>query len=242
MAVHYRTQGFVLKAIDRGEANQLLTIYTKEYGKLNILGKAIRKIKSKLRGGIELFSLSEIEFIQGKTNKTLTDAVLIEKFPNIKKDLAKLEIAHKVAEVMDKLIKGQEKDLGVWQLLNEVFEKLNKQKPEIIYYYFFWNIVSILGYQPEIYKCSICQKKLFPGLFYFSLEKGGVACRNCVRQPEQSQIVNQDFIKILRIFISRDWKILSRLKINSNSLKLLKNVSGVYLNEILEKNWYNIKT
>jgi len=91
MAVHYRTRGFVIKKTGRGEADQLFTIYTQDFGKLEVLGKAVRKIKSKLRGGIGLFYLSEIEFIQGKKTKTLTGAILIEKFPNIRKSLKKLE-------------------------------------------------------------------------------------------------------------------------------------------------------
>lgn len=46
MFVHYRTQGLFIKEEDRGEANQLFTIFTKDFGKLEILGKAIRKISS----------------------------------------------------------------------------------------------------------------------------------------------------------------------------------------------------
>ena len=76
MFLNYRTKGFIFKKEDRGEADQLFTIYTKDFGKLEILGKAIRKISSKLRSGAETFYLSEIEFIQGKTYKTLTDAIL----------------------------------------------------------------------------------------------------------------------------------------------------------------------
>ena len=78
MAIHYRTQGFILKKTDRGEADQILTIYTKDFGKLEILGKAIRKIKSKLRSGADLFYFSEIEFIQGKAYKTLTDILKLK--------------------------------------------------------------------------------------------------------------------------------------------------------------------
>jgi len=89
MAIHYRTQGFVLRKTDLREADQAFTIYTKDFGKLKILARAIRKIKSKLRSGIELFYLSEIEFIQGKNYKTLTDATVIEKFKNVKQDLEK---------------------------------------------------------------------------------------------------------------------------------------------------------
>ena len=110
MAIHYRTRGFILKKTDLREADQVFDIYTKDFGRLKILGKAVRKIKSKLRTGAELFYLSEIEFIQGRTYKTLADAVSIERYENIRKDLEKLEIFYQIAEVTDNLIKGQEKD------------------------------------------------------------------------------------------------------------------------------------
>jgi len=241
MAVHYRSQGFVIKKIDRGEANQLFAIYTKEFGKLEILGKAIRKIKSKLRSGIELFYLSEIEFIQGKTSKTLTDAILIESFTGIRKNLKKLAIAHKISENLDDLVKGQEPDKAIWQLLVETFENLDKPKiknlkPEIIYYYFLWNLFSILGYQPELYCCARCQKKLVPSIFYFSLDLGGTVCRQCVEEPKASQAVSQDLIKVLRLLTNKDWPVLSRLRIEDNVRKLLKKTSDNYLDEILGKN------
>jgi len=236
MAVRYRTHGFIIKKTDRGETNQLFTIYTKEFGKLEILGKAIRKIKSKLRGGAELFYLSDIEFIQGKTNKTLTDTILIESFVNIRKDLEKLALAHKISETLDDLIKGQEPDKEIWQLLSETFEKLNKEKIGIIYYYFLWNFFSILGYQPELYRCSRCQEKLVPSIFYFGLDLGGVVCHRCVEEPKKSQAVSQDVIKVLRLLLKRDWRVLSRLKIEANSQKLLKKISENYLSEILDKN------
>lgn len=203
MAIHYRTQGFFIKKADRGEADQLLTVYTKDFGKLEILGKAIRKIRSKLRAGAELFYLSEIEFIQGKAHKTLTDAILIENFPNIRKDLKKLAVAYKISETLDNLIKGQEPDKEIWDLLNETFEKLNKSwKLEILYYYFLWNLFSILGYQPEIHNCSLHGKKI-----------------NC------------DIIKILKVIFKKDWQILSRLKLEPLHLKLLKDVSQWWYNK-----------
>ena len=89
MFFKYRTQGFILKKEDRGETDQLFTIFTRDFGKLEVLGKAIRKISSKLRSGMEIFYLSEIEFIQGKTYKTLTDIFLIKKFQNLRKNWRK---------------------------------------------------------------------------------------------------------------------------------------------------------
>ena len=143
MAIHYRTEGFVLKKENLRESDQLLTIFSKDFGKLKILGRAIRKIKSKLRAGVQLFILSEIEFIQGKTYKTLTDAILLRNFPETKKDLRKLRIVYKMSEDLDSLIGGEETDENIWNLLNETFNRLNSLQLttyslELLYYYWLW--------------------------------------------------------------------------------------------------------
>ena len=265
MAVRYRTSGIIIKKEDRREADQIFTIYTRDFGKLKILGKAIRKIKSKLRAGAELFYLSEIEFIQGKTYKTLTDAILIEKFKNLRKDLKRPAIAYKILEVLDKLVEREEPDKKNWQLLNEVFDTLNQKleikNQKLIYYYFLWNLLSILGYQPELYNCSLCQKKLIPEKIYFHSREGGVICPSCFekikeksftpleitetwRQHKENksltgftklnycQEINSDIVKILRIILKKDWSFFSRLKIEILHQKILADISEDFLSAI----------
>lgn len=239
MAIHYRTQGFILKKADRGEANQLLTVYTKDYGRLEILGKAIRKIKSKLKSGADLFYLSDIEFIQGKTHKTLTDAILIEKFPQIRKELGKLTIANKITTSLDNLAGNEEKDEKIWNLLLKAFRILNNYRISIkslqlIYHYFFWKLLVILGYKPELYSCPICQKKLIPGLLFFNSQEGGVICNNCFQKSKKGEKISPETIKILRFIIAKDWPAISRLKILDVDLKSLKGIADFYLSSIVK--------
>ena len=240
MFVHYRTRGLIFKKENRGEANQLFTIYSKDFGKLEVLGRGIRKISSKLRSGAEVFYWSEIEFIQGKTYKTLTDALLIEKFENLKKDLKRLSVAYKILEVLDNLISGQEPDEKIWDLLITVFKKLNKKelKPknlEIIYHYFFWNLISILGYKPELYDCPVCQKKLTPQNLYFNEKEGGVTCQNCFQKIKSGKVIKPEIVKILRVIIEKKWEMIFKLKIEDKYLKTLDVISRDYLNLISDK-------
>jgi len=243
MFVHHRTSGFILKKVDRRETDQLLTIYTKDFGKLEILAKAIRKISSKLKSGAEIFYLSEIEFIQGKTRKTLTDAILIEKFENLKKDLKRIKIAYKISEFLDNLISGQEPDQKIWRLLLETFNKLNteckiKEIRYKIYYYFAWNLLLILGYRPELYNCVLCQKKLVPGKLFFSAKEGGVICQKCFKELELGKSPHQiwcggkeittETIKILRIILKKNWTLFSKLKIEKPNLKSLNTIINEY--------------
>ncbi|MDO8486645.1 MAG: DNA repair protein RecO [Candidatus Staskawiczbacteria bacterium] len=238
MAVYYRTQGFVFKKQDRLEADRVFSVFTSEFGRLEVFGKAIRKITSKLRGGIEIFSLSEIEFIQGKNRKTLTDTIIIEKFGNIIQNPGVLEISYKISEVLDNFIRGEEKDSDIFILLNEIFNKMNNIKLQtsgiqLIYYYFLWNFLSILGYYPEIQKCIICRLKLDPKNLFFSNKEGGVVCKNCFNSNMDLKEINSDTIKILRLILKKDWKVLSKLKMDISSQNLLEKVSDDYYNYLL---------
>jgi len=234
MFIHYRTQGLFLKKEDRGEADQIFVVYTKDFGKLEILGKAIRKIASKLRSGADIFYFSEIEFIQGKTQKTLTDAILINKFGDIRKNLIKLRITNKISEVFNDLVKNQEPDERIWNLLLETFDRLNTSyKLQAIsykiYYYFFWNFLRYLGYQPELYNCSICEKKLSPDKIYFYSKSGGTICKNCVKDNKNKiKEISIDAIKILRMILERDWSFFNKVKIDQRLQKEISMISEHY--------------
>ncbi len=229
MTVHYKTQGFIFKKEDRVEADRIFSFFTKDFGRLEIFGKSIRKIASKLRGGVELFYVCDIEFIQGKHKKTLTDAVIIKKFSNIEKNPEKLEVAYRICDVVNNFILGQEKDEKILDLLVESFEKLN-DTPHclLMYYYFFWNFVSLLGYAPQLSKCAACAKTLQPEHIYFSNKEGGVVCSNCFTVKKEGVKITQDLVKVLRLIAKKDWDILSKLKVQKSLQKLLKEISENY--------------
>lgn len=238
MSVYYRTQGFIFKKKDILEADRVFSVFTYDFGRLEIFGKAIRKITSKLRGGIEIFSLSEIEFIQGKNRKTLTDTIAIEKFSNIIQDPVRLEISREISDILDNFIKGQEKDESVFILLKETLNKLNSLELQVfnvqlIYYYFLWNFLSATGYHPEIQKCAACGLKLNPDILYFSNKDGGIICKNCSNSDMESKKINSDIVKILRLIFKKDWQILSKLRVEVFSQNLLKEISDNYYCYIL---------
>lgn len=249
MTVHYRTQGFILQKIDSGEADRFYFVYTKDFGKLKILAKAVRKIKSKLKSHLEPFTLSEIEFIQGRNQKTFTDAEAISR-GFLKNDLTKLKICFDIAELFDILVKGEEKDSRIWNILAETLGMLGGTLPSTlrdskaakenwklrtIYHYFLWNFLSALGYQPQIDKCALCRRKIsFPKSF-FSVETGGTLCLKCAKGVRQKTAVGLDTLKILKVILRRDFKTFSRLKVEKEDLKNLEAISKNYLAFVLNQ-------
>ncbi|MBU4351011.1 DNA repair protein RecO [Candidatus Parcubacteria bacterium] len=241
MFVRHRSQGYVLKRENVNEADQVFSIYTKDFGEIRVLAKASRRLNSKLRSFIQVLTLVEIEFVQGKTIKTLTDAVLIERFSSIKKNLLKLRLTYNFGRTFNSLVKIQETDDNLWRLLDRFFhildlEKEDANKLEILYYYFFWNLLDVLGYRPELKSCTSCRQKPLPDKFFWISHQGGLVCKNCVNKVKTKvDKIDIQTLKILRIILDYDWKVSRRLKIDPEIRRGLKIISKKYFNHIYEK-------
>lgn len=239
MSNFYRTKAFVLAKNDLREADQVFDVYTQDFGRLKILGRAIRKIKSKLKAGIEVFYLSEIEFIQGRIYKTLTDSIVIDKFGGLRNDLVRRGSAHRIAELIDILVHDQEKDEEVWNLLEETLNILNscdlkdEWTSDIIYYSFLWNFFSLSGYQIDLHNCSACHDKLLPEGLCFNPEEGGITCSPC--SASGGERISPNVIKVLRLFLSKDWETVLKLKMSGEEKRVLELISQNYLNHFRHK-------
>jgi len=233
MTTHYKTRGFVFKKSDVNESDRNFSVFTEDYGRLDIYAKAIRKSVSKLRSGMDSFFISDIEFIQGKKRKTLTDAQAVEKFCNLPQTPQKFRLANAMASLLDDFIKGQQKDRDIFNLINETFFELNNyaldSKPyTLIYYYFLWNFLSLLGYGPQVEKCAHCSVKLDPYNLYFSNKSGGVICKKCLNHNEQAVKINSDAVKLIRLILKKDWQIIFKLKIEPACQNLFQEISNNY--------------
>ena len=229
MISKYRTQGFVFKKDTRAESDQTFAVFTKDFGRLELRAKAIKKITSKLRKDFDIFYFSEIEFIQGRSYKTLTDANKIKKI-NAGENLNKLSVLCRISDVLDMFIKGQEKDDATFDLLVEFLGKLGDasellKNHQLVFYYFFWNFISLQGYKIEVDNCAGCRSKLNPENLYFSSKMGGIICSKCLSADSGAKKINSDIVKILRIIFKKDWDIISKLKVEPYSQNLMEDIS-----------------
>ncbi|MCD6550052.1 DNA repair protein RecO [bacterium] len=233
MFIQYKTPAIFLGSDDIAEADRLFVVFTKKFGKLKILGRAIRKIKSKLRGGTLIFSLSYIEFIQGKTYKTLTEAIVLDSFLALRKNIYALKTAKKIAEVFDFFVRGQEPDLKIWKLLLESFNALREKSSSsscfLVYYYFLWNFFSILGYEINFGECSSCAKRINQN-FYFDYQTGDIFCASCARKSEKKKEIDSQLVGLVSFMLKKPIDLVLKLEIPLQRKKQLKEFTQAYLN------------
>jgi DNA repair protein RecO (recombination protein O) len=154
MSHYYSVQGIVLEKEDVGEADRVVTVFTKELGKVRLRATSARKINAKLRSRLELFCYSEIAFVQGKIHKTVTDVIPIEYYSYLRGNVQSMRVAYRLAEIACEIIKGQEPDKRIWLLLQETFCALNRldlqeKERNLLAYYFLWNLLHVSGYGPS---------------------------------------------------------------------------------------------
>ncbi len=149
MNVRYRTRGIILEAKDQREADRAFLVLTQEFGLVALWAVSCRKIASKLRGGLCALSCSDIEFVQGKNRKTVTDARLVSLHP-ISHNLEGLRAAMRMAKTLTLLLPAEDPDERVWELalrsLQGCADVREPKEGRVAYYGFFWNMMDLLGY------------------------------------------------------------------------------------------------
>jgi DNA repair protein RecO len=171
-----QTTGIVLSRIDYGEADRIVTVLTPDQGKLSLMARGVRKPKSKLAGGIELFSISDISFIQGKGNiSTLVSTRLKKHFGQIVKDINRVQLGYDLIKKLHKTTEDQpEKEYFL--LLSHVFSALDDEDVnlELIKSWFLAQLLKQAGHTPNLVSDTNGQKLSADKSYNFDLEAVGL--------------------------------------------------------------------
>ncbi len=234
----YKASGIIIARRNFFEADRIITVLTKFRGKLNILAKGVRKHLSKNAGAIEMFVVCDLMFAEGRNFDILASAQIIKSFKKIRDSLSKTAIAYKISELTDLILKDEQEHADVYNLINRVFEYLNKTKLKtnnIIFEYFAINAISMAGFEPQLSSCVECGGRLLEKGNYFSPIKGGILCLKCSYSDKIIIEVNSNQIKLLRIFLKKDIAYLKKIKISSKDVQNVKKTIDLYVKNIVEK-------
>lgn len=146
------TKAIILSRTDYGEADRILTMLTPDYGKITLLGKGVRRVKSKLAGGIELFSVSEITFIKGRGEVgTLVSTRLVRHYEKIVSDLDRTMLGYELIQRLNKVTES-ETEQEYFDLMQQALEALNdKTVPlDLIRFWFTVQLLRLAGHTPNL--------------------------------------------------------------------------------------------
>ncbi len=203
-----KTEGIILRRTNYAEADRILNIIT-PVGKVAAIAKGVRKPKSKLAGGVEMFCLSELVVHRGKGELgIITSARMKKQYGEIVKDLERMEIAAEILKKIDKAAEGVGQG-EFFEILRQSLEGLNNGMDlKLVVSWFRLNFKRASGEEMNLYRDNTGEK-LAEGQRYDWL-----GAEEAFMVSENGEAgVNE--IKMLRLMATMDLAVVGRIKVNA---------------------------
>lgn len=171
----------VLSRQDVREYDQIVSLYTQEEGRRDLLAKGIKKIISKNAAHLEPFSVIEVGIAKGKEMDVVTSVRIEEYFPRIRKEYYKSMVSLWMTQFVKQMFTSPERDERVFSLLVSWLESIEVQEKISPYMMdaLVLRALGYLGFSPVLGNCIDCGKKRTGHTFFFSPSRGGIVCTEC---------------------------------------------------------------
>lgn len=216
----YSADAIVLRRLDYGEADRILTLLTREHGKLAAIAKGARRSKARNGSTLDLFCRSNMMLARGRNLDVVAQAERRGDVRNISGDLERTGYACLVAEVTDKVLEDRHPVDDIFELVVLTLGRLNapERSSRADAAWFLMRMLDLLGYQPQLHNCPSCSQPLPESAGWFSPLLGGMLCGNCGSHAQAGSAVSVKGLKVLRVMAADDSDLYERLKLSAEVL------------------------
>lgn len=232
-----KTKGIVILESNMGDYDKMVTILTPDIGKIGCAAKGARRAKSSLMSGTQFLSFSDFVIFNSPSSYNINSCETIELFYNIRKDLDKLNYASFISRIVYDVTDENQYTYNILQLfLNTLYMISESDKNlDFIVSIFELRLMKYLGFMPELGRCSLCNSK--DNIGFFSIKNNGFECIPCSKSDKSAIEINKDTFMAIKYIMSAPAKKVYSFNISEESLRQLKLISGLYLNEKLDKEY-----
>lgn len=231
-----RLEAIVLKHAEFGEADRLVTLYTRERGKVRALAKGARKVRSRKAGHLEPFTRLSLLLASGRSLDIITQAEAIETNAAVSTSLEALGYASYVAELADRFSSDEDENRGLYRLLRDTYQRLAAgQDPQLAVRYYEVRLLDLMGFRPQLQNCLGCGKQIQAEDQYFSTPQGGVLCPSCGRRAEGASPISVGALRYLRHFQRSSYAEAGRAHPSASVQLELETIMNHYLTYLLER-------
>jgi DNA repair protein RecO (recombination protein O) len=178
-----KSPAVVVRTLDYGEADRIVTFVTPDVGRLTGIAKGARKSRRRFGAALELFTFVQLTYFEKPTFELvrLESADIVAAFPDLRRDLAKIAHAAYLVELAGRAVQPREPAFRLFRLLVETLGALDREPADDTRLRAFeLRLLALLGYHPELRRCARCRRpRPADGRFRVSLQAGGLLCRTC---------------------------------------------------------------
>ena len=234
----YTDEGIILRRVNFAEADRILTILTREHGKIGVIARGVRKPRSKMGPHTDLFARSQMQFATGRGQLAVLTQAMHTKVPAVLVDARRAACASLCAELADRVLEGDHPlDVGIFDLVATALEAcaIADRDPRSAVAWFTRRMIDLLGYAPAIDRCASCADALPERAAHFSAAGGGLLCVRCSPGDPRAVECSVRVIKVLRVAATGDDELFWRIRLDAATLDTLELVIEQELEQHLER-------
>jgi len=225
-----KCEGIVIRSTDYGESNKVVTIYTREWGKIGVMARGAKKPKSRLSAITQLFTHGYFLVQKGTGMASLQQGEMVTSMRSIREDIFLTAYASFVVELTDKSTEDSKSNPFLFELLYQTLHYINEgYDPDILADIFAIKILNVLGLNPVLNQCSVCGST--DGTFAFSIREGGLICHRCLDKDPYHLKLLPATVRLLRLFYYFDLSRLGNISVKNETKQQLTKVITAYYEE-----------
>jgi DNA repair protein RecO (recombination protein O) len=233
----FRASAVVVRHGDWGEADRLLTLYTREQGMVRVVAKGARKITSRKAGHLQPFTHVSVQLAKGRDLLIVTQAETINAFLPLHDDLTKTSHAAYVVELLYRF--SYEEEGGnptLFRLLTETLDRIEKEEDAwLAIRYYEMRLLDSVGFRPQLFECANCGREILAEDQFFSFTSGGVICPRCGQGLPNLTTISLETLKYLRHFQRSSYRDASRARPSPEVQKEAEILMQKYFTYLLER-------
>jgi len=231
-----RVEAVVLRHLDWGEADRLLTLFTREHGKLRCVAKGVRKLRSRKAGHLEPFTRVALMLARGHDLWIVTQAETVEAYLSLRDDLERTAYAAYILELVDRFMYEEGENRALYTILVDVLGRINSPEDAFLAVrYFEMRLLDIIGFRPQLFTCVACGETIQAQDQFFSFQQGGILCPKCGLYAQEARPASQAALKFMRHFQRSNYATAIRATLPPAVRRELEGLLHAYLIYLLER-------
>lgn len=217
----YRVEGIVIRSMDYGEGNKIITLCTEQSGKVGVLVRGAKKPKSRHAALAQPFTYGQYVFFRNTGLGTLNAGEIIESHHELREDLILAAYASYACELLDRILQDDEVGAFWFTQIKACLDALSSGKdPQIVIHLYEMKMLQAAGYGPEFDHCVSCSNEAEST--YFSPQLGGMLCHRCKHHDPAALQLSSSVMKLLRLFCRMDLRRIGNIDVKDSTKAELK--------------------
>lgn len=233
----YRVEGIVIRSMDYGEGNKIITLCTESGGKVGVLVRGAKKPKSRHAALVQPFTYGQYVYFRNTGLGTLNAGEIVESYHELREDLVKASYASYACELLDRVLQDEETGTFWFKQLKACLQALKDEKdPVVITSLYEMKILQASGYGPQFDECISCNQERPDEQLFISPRLGGVLCRACKHFDPPAMSVSPKALKLLRLFAQLDLQRLGNISVSESTRDEIKKLMRAFMDHQLGLN------